>query len=299
MSALTFILSLVACLLLSCGCRAMQDGGGTHGLAHRWKISRDINTSITSEQIDVWRNHDTSLHRYLREQIPEALEHTGLTSFDDHLVGVQSILRTWGASLDVCNAGLFHSIYGTEGYQGFKLPLSERSRIRALIGSKAERLVWIFCMVDRASVDATLDPALGGSDCGWTDSGSGSLQTPTFKARAELGAFDIPLASKDEWLAFLELSLADWLEQVEGAAARSNELFQWQKGTAWAYRREAYAKMAEILAGSSARLAVAKQMHAEIYASEPPETRHLVQSVTPPMSAAAFEAREAIRSAML
>lgn len=37
--------------------------------------------------------------------------------------------------------GLFHSIYGTEGFQGFKLPFTNRKRIRALIGARAERLV--------------------------------------------------------------------------------------------------------------------------------------------------------------
>jgi hypothetical protein len=40
--------------------------------------------------------------------------------------------------------------------QGFKLPLSSRPQMRALLGGRAERLAWIFCMVDRKSVDATL-----------------------------------------------------------------------------------------------------------------------------------------------
>lgn len=40
----------------------------------------------------------------------------------------------------------------------------------------------------------------------------------------------------------------------------------------------------------------AKEMHAEVYAVEPLETRHLHQVVTPPMSDAAREAREAFKS---
>lgn len=57
------------------------------------------------------------------------------------------VLRSWGASEPLCNAALFHSIYGTEGFQGYKLPLSHRSEIAELIGAEAERLAWIFCMV--------------------------------------------------------------------------------------------------------------------------------------------------------
>ena len=61
----------------------------------------------------------------------------------------ESVLRRWGARDAVTKSGLFHSIYGTEGFQGFCLPLSYRSDIRALIGEEAELLCWIFCMVDR------------------------------------------------------------------------------------------------------------------------------------------------------
>ena len=60
------------------------------------------------------------------------------------------------------NAALFHSIYGTEGFQGYALPLSHRGEIAGLIGAKAERLAWIFCMVDRATVDATVFAAAEG-----------------------------------------------------------------------------------------------------------------------------------------
>ncbi len=40
-------------------------------------------------------------------------------------------------------------------------------------------------------------------------------------------------------------------------------------------------------------------MHEEVYAVEPVETRHLHQVVTPPMSDAAREAREAFKSLAL
>ena len=43
-----------------------------------------------------------------------------------------------------------------------------------------------------------------------------------FRARPELGAFAMP-KSRAEWLDFLSLSLADWLEQVEGASTKKIE----------------------------------------------------------------------------
>ena len=55
--------------------------------------------------------------------------------------------------------------------------------------------------------------------------------------------------------------------------------------------------MADILeARGQPRGAAAKRMHAEVYSSEPEATRGLHQQVTPPMSAAAKEAREAMLS---
>ena len=112
--------------------------------------------SATAAQREAWAAQDELLHARMKEHVPAALEHNGEESFANHLVGVQSVLRSWSASETLCNAALFHSIYGTEGFQGYKLPLSHREEIAGLIGPEAERLAWIFCMVDRASVDASV-----------------------------------------------------------------------------------------------------------------------------------------------
>ena len=193
------------------------------------------------------------------------------------------MLRSWGASETLCNAALFHSIYGTEGFQGFKLPLSKREEIAQLIGPEAERLAWIFCMVDRASVDETVlrpPPPPG---------------TPlSFRARIELGAFEMPLVDEAEWLDFVTLTLADWLEQVEGAARKPNPAALWGEGEAWAYRRDAYAAMARLLGERG--IDAAPVMYAEVFAREPEASRVLVQPLTPPMSAAARDAYEALES---
>ena len=261
----------------------------THAVS-KWKSP---NSNTSPQQAKQWQDEDDTLHRYISRSVPAVLEHTGSEAFDAHLKGVQAILRYWDAPKHLYSAGLFHSIYGTEGFQGFALPLSERDSIRGLIGNKSERLCWIFCMVDRSSVDETV--------FNWSINDVNSTQDTqfTFRARNELGRFEIKLLNKSEWLDFVELTLADWLEQVQGAAETPSILFNWEKGEAYAYRRTAYAKMLDILCHERHdRLAhIIKDMHADVYETESSDTRHLVQLRTPPPSDAAKLALEALRAA--
>lgn len=67
------------------------------------------------------------------------------------------------------------------------------------------------------------------------------------RARPELGGWPVALASEDEWLDLCTLSLADYCEQVEGAATKPNMGYGWAVGEAWGYRRVAYAGMAAVL----------------------------------------------------
>ncbi|KAL9182875.1 hypothetical protein ACHAXT_004154 [Thalassiosira profunda] len=257
---------------------------------NRWKAPH---ANTPAEQAAKWRAEDEALHAYITSSVPDVLEHTGSEAFDAHLRGVQAILRYWGSPDYLYNAGLFHSIYGTEGFQGFSLPLDERDAIRGLIGERSEKICWIFCMVDRYNVDKTV------FDWKVSDAAnSTSEQQYTFLARPELGRFPIQL-SKSEWVDFVELTLADWLEQVQGAAETASDIFHWKVGEAYAYRRTAYAKMVEILSHERPeRLqTVVKETHADVYGTEGAETRQLVQIRTPPMSEAAKRALEALRSA--
>ena len=58
--------------------------------------------------------------------------HPSDQSFIDHLTGVEAIMLTWAAvepelyPAATAASGLYHSIYGTEGFQGFTLPLEQR-----------------------------------------------------------------------------------------------------------------------------------------------------------------------------
>jgi hypothetical protein len=79
----------------------------------------------------------------------------------DHLLGARALLAAWGARQPVCDAGLFHSVYSTEAYKAAALPLDRRDEVRALIGEEAERLAWLFCVMERDTFDANLARTAG------------------------------------------------------------------------------------------------------------------------------------------
>lgn len=268
------------------------EGGGDTGrvesmtmASSRFKAPHD-NTPLTLRE--EWNRQDRELWRFVESRIPEVLDHTGSAAFDEHLKGVQAVLRYWGAPTYLTNAGLFHSIYGTEGFQGFSLPLTERETIQQLIGERAELLCFWFCMVDRNTLDETI--------FGWNG------VTPDdalfhLRARPELGRFPI-IMNKTDWLDFVELTLADWLEQVEGAASKPSALFLWNVGEAFSHRRLAFHRMSLVLRSErSDRLRdIPMAMLQAVFANEPAHTRHLVQPRTPPMSQAAVQAMAALRA---
>ena len=143
-------------------------------------------------------------------------------------------------------------------------------------------------MADRSTVDSSV--------FSWNNSDLNTNKTYTITARPELGRFTMKL-TKDEWIDFIELTLADWLEQVQGASEKPSHLFLWKIGEAYAYRRSAYAKMAQILIQERRERLEEKVMAAmrDVYATEGEGTRHLVQERTPPMSEAARFALDALR----
>jgi hypothetical protein len=145
------------------------------------------------------------------EQIPHTEK-----SYLAHLIGVFRDLEAHGYGPDVCRAGMFHSIYGTEKFQGFTLPLERRGEVSDLIGGRAESLAYLNCAMDRASFDRVLDQV--GEPYRFIDRITGESVS----------------LSKDDFEDLCRVHLFDWLEQVP----RSQE---------WDYRRSAYRKMAERL----------------------------------------------------
>jgi hypothetical protein len=88
--------------------------------------------------------HLDLLQRYHTDVTPHSGRH-----LIDHLVGVYRLLESWGNASEVCRAGLFHSIYGTNIFDVKSAPFSDRAIIREAIGERAERLAFLFCVSDR------------------------------------------------------------------------------------------------------------------------------------------------------
>lgn len=171
---------------------------------------------------------DRSLTDFLVGLGTDSVPHTGEKGFLAHLIGVHRDLESWGCERDVCRAGMFHSIYGTELFQKFCLPLDRRDEVRQLIGERAERLAFVNCMMDRASFDRLI---LSRGPYRITDRVSGTI--------LEL--------DEQDFHDLCVVHLCDWLEQVP----RSQQ---------WDYRRESYRNLAERLGG------IAKESFDRVYA---------------------------------
>lgn len=82
-------------------------------------------------------------------------------SLYEHLVGTHHLLAAWQCERHVCTAGLFHSIYSTSIYPKACIDKERRADVVAVIGERAERLVFAFCTADRPRA---LLRAIGGAE---------------------------------------------------------------------------------------------------------------------------------------
>ncbi len=136
-----------------------------------------------------------------------------------HQIGVGRGLLAWGCELDVCQAGIVHSIYGTEkGGTGYDL--SRREELRKIIGERAEHLVYLNCALTRLSLDQALERG----------------RSP-WRFRNRFSGEEIELAERD-FDDLCRVHLCDWLEQVPRCGY-------------WHERRESYARMARRLGGAA------------------------------------------------
>jgi hypothetical protein len=161
----------------------------------------------------------------------EKISHTRST-YLAHVLAVYHDMRRRGCSEDASRAGMFHSIYGTERFQGFKLPLERRCEIQNLIGERAECLAYLNCAMDRASFDRAVEHTSG-----------------PFRFTDRLTGQTVEL-NEGDFLDLCRVHLYDFLEQVARAEY-------------WSYRREAYRKIAERLGGAAIKA------FDEVYAGQP------------------------------
>ncbi len=160
------------------------------------------------------------VYEFLLSLGTDEIAHTG-HDFLTHLKAVQRFVETAGGDAEMSQAGLLHSIYGTEGFQDFSLPLSERERVRGMIGERAEFTAYCNCVMDRSTFDAAVAEAVSGDGA-------------SFEIRDREGSPPIAL-TRGQLTDLAEVHVSDWLEQVE----RSDR--------GWGYRREAYRQMAELV----------------------------------------------------
>ena len=175
-----------------------------------------MNNSMSSAPV----NPDAEL--LLEHYGTAAAPHIG-RSLRDHLIGTFELLRSWGNDQDVCLAGLFHSIYGTEIYTRQSAPLGERDAIRRAIGDRAEELAYLFCACNRDHLMSNVD------------------QAEPFMILDRFTDREVSL-DRASLAALLEISLANDLQQMpRDADLGSPRGLEWRKR--WA-RRAAFVSLA-------------------------------------------------------
>lgn len=161
-----------------------------------------------------------------------------------HAVAVHNDLKAWGCDEDLCLAGMYHSIYGTELFQGFTLPLERRPEVIDLIGKRAEQLAYLNCAMDRASFDQAVPKG-----------------TAPYKFTDRLTNNEVEV-SKNDFDDLCTIHLCDWLEQVP-------------RSKSWDYRRGSYRQLAERL-GGVAQESFARVFGIEGHASRPDENEEVL-----------------------
>jgi hypothetical protein len=68
----------------------------------------------------------------------------------DHLLATEVRLRAWGASEELCRAGLCHASYGTDGFAPHLLAVAERALLAAAMGTEVEETIYFYAACDRS-----------------------------------------------------------------------------------------------------------------------------------------------------
>jgi hypothetical protein len=168
---------------------------------------------------------------FLAAEGTEGVAHTQ-GSFLHHLIAVYRDLEKWGCDEELCRAGMFHSIYGTEKFRKFALPIERRDEVQTLIGRRAELLAYCNCVMDRASFDRAARQPEG-----------------PYEIHDRVTQQTLTLSGSD-FDDLCRVHLCDWLEQVP----RSQQ---------WGYRFEAYKQLANRLGG------VAQVAYQAVFANAP------------------------------
>jgi len=161
----------------------------------------------------------------------ENVPHTRKT-YLGHAISVYQDMKGWQADDELCRAAMFHSIYGTLGFETLTLPLDRREELRYLIGERAEKLVYANCAMDRESLFLQVDQ-----------------YQDRYQIKDRFTDGDVSL-SRAEFEDLMQLHLCDFLEQVE----RTNE---------WDYARKEIGIISKRIGGA------AREAYEATFAREP------------------------------
>ena len=132
---------------------------------------------------------------------------------------------------------MFHSIYGTEGFQGHTFDIGRRKEVAAVIGEAAELTVFVNCVMDRSSLDAAVNQLLRGP----------APAELRIRTRPEVVGPHVPkeiTLSEEQLVDLCKVHLADYLNLVV-------------EYKFWHYRRSELRDMVQLFAGPSGKLAKA------------------------------------------
>ncbi len=138
------------------------------------------------------------------------LQHDSHVPFLSHLLGTRRLLAAWGERAALCDAGLFHSVYGTEYFEPERT--ADRAGVVAIIGAEAERIAWLWCAIRRDTIDG------GGGTVQLRDGGATEQLEPSeVRDLATLWAADT--VEQIARMAPAERTFANGLRSVVGAAS--------------------------------------------------------------------------------
>ena len=146
---------------------------------------------------------DQNIIDLLHELNTDESKHTDGTLLD-HLRGTHDYLEQWENDPEVCLGGLFHSIYGTQSYKMQSASLDDRRRIQDVIGERAERLAFLFCVTRRGQFFK-------------------ELGKPNAKLHDRIHKTDEPV-TQDELRDLIEMEMANNIEFIARTAFSNEEL---------------------------------------------------------------------------
>jgi hypothetical protein len=118
-------------------------------------------------------------------------------NLESHLLGTYELLREWDNPEYICDAGLYHAVYGTQPMKRLGIPHkeycpSDRSKIRQIIGVESEHLVFLYGACDRDY----FYPQIGSPMAMYRDRFSGKKLVLPFKTLKDI--LEITLANELE-----------------------------------------------------------------------------------------------------